>query len=144
MEYLSFEGRKIRIADINIILINEQRSCVGPLGYFLTVFTKSNSYNSHGFEDRSSIKLRMKRLCENLKQEDINNFAFLNDEFILNIDNVKTVDWLSNAAGSQLIEAYFKNGDEFDLYEGFNRKYARHLYNSYNEQENAYLGVLEL
>ena len=144
MKYLNFEGRKIKFDDINIILINEQRWIGGPLGYFLTVFTKKGSYNALRYENKETLKRRLKKFYELLNEEGVNNFAILDNEYVLNIDNVESFEHLQNLAGSSLVQVSFDNEEVFDLYESYNKAHAKQMLNSYNQQQAKYLNTFNL
>ena len=138
MKAFKINDDRYLMEDINIILINQEYWFGGTLYYFITVFEKNGSFSyfkTRSFEDaKNTIKL----LFEFLKSHGAKNLACLDNEFIINMDNLKSLDHLTNLAGSNKIEAIFKNGNSFALYQGPNRNYANFLLKSYNIQEEQY------
>ena len=71
-------------------------------------------------------------------ENNVENFACLDNECLINMDNLKSMKHYSNLAGAQLVEAKFKNGSEYPIYEGWNPKTAEWYIQAYNKQEDAY------
>ena len=143
--FFIINGKKFNHEDINMAGVNVLGNIDGPVSYFLTIIEKDES--SHDFFDFNTEEEAQKKLAKLyrfLKDQGAENFANLNNDIILNMDNVQSVDgYYNKLIGRYYVEATFKNNQEFELYGGFNGEYAHMLVDSYKDQEAQYCNGAE-
>lgn len=83
--------------------------------------------------------VQMSEIIKFLQSHSLNNFAVLDDRFVINMDNTRRLAWKANALGLNVVEAICKNRHAYTLYEGRDEDYAEHLMSEYDKQEAKYL-----
>ena len=67
----------------------------------------------------------------------------LRDRFLINIENIKTVQLKSTYDGLYLVEAEFENGQVVEIYRGQREKFAVKLIKEYQRAERDYFNSVE-
>lgn len=145
MDYIKVGNKKIKFSKINFIMITDHVSMsTGKHYYFLTFVTDNGPIDALRIENKETLKRRLKQFSQYLSDNNIKNFACLDNEYVINIDNVEMFAHLSNKIGEQLVQAIFKDGTRYNLYFGYNKNYARHLNQRYHNQEAEYIESLKM
>lgn len=126
--------------EINVIAIGGTifRACLAE-SHVTFKLSSGETINYDSVPSYEHAMVQMSETIKFLQSHNLENFAVLDNRFVVNMDNTRRLDWKSNGLGINVVEAICKNRHAYTLYEGRDEYYAEQLMSEYYKQEEKYL-----
>ena len=140
--------RKIETDDVNVITVEANyypSTNVFADGCIVIHKNDRNDIRNFGGLGRSIGQLQdaVRAIGSLIDENGVKGFVMLRDRFLINIENIKTVQLKSTYDGLYLVEAEFENGQVVEIYRGQREKFAVKLIKEYQRAERDYFNSVE-